>query len=180
MAAALAAAPSPAQNGTLVIDANRHAALGFWMTGPDTSHADVEVTLRQMEQAGISRSILSAIANPGYETRNRQIAEICKLHPGKFIGFARHNPAAEKDVVTVLRSEIETLGLKGLLIAGRPTRNLLDLVAELRIPVLYQNDILAELHMAAQEFPQIPFILADLGAKKAFDTHFEAIGIARR
>jgi hypothetical protein len=133
-----------------------------------------------MEQAGISRSILSGLANPAYETRNRQIAEICKQHPGKFIGFARHNPAAEKDVVTVLRREIETLGLKGLLIAGRPTRNLLELVAALRIPVLYQNDILAELHMAAQEFPQISFLLADLGARKAFDTHFEAIAIARR
>ena len=180
MAAALAAAPSPAQPATPVIDANRHAGIGFLMTGPDTSHADVEVTLRQMEQAGISRSILSAIANPDYEARNRQIAEICKQHHGKFIGFARHNPAAEKDVAAVLRREIETLGLKGLLIAGRPTRSLPDLVAELRIPVLYQNDILAELHMAAQEFPQIPFMVSELGNKKAFDTHFEAIGIARR
>jgi len=180
VSAALAARSSSAQPAALVIDANRHAGLGFSMTGPDTSHAAVEITLRQMEQAGIGRSILSAIANPAYETRNQQIAEICKQHPGKFIGFARHNPAAESGVVSLLPREIETLGLKGLMIAGRPTRNLLEVVARLRIPVLYQNDVLAELHMAAQEFPQIPFIVSELGIRRAFDAHFEAIAIARR
>ena len=171
MAAAVAASSSSAQPAPLIIDANRHAGLGFSMT--------VEITVRQMEQAGISRSILSAIANPGYETRNPQIAEICKQHSGKFIGFARHSPA-EKDVVSLLQREIETLGLKGLLFAGQPTRSLLELVAALRIPVLYQNDVLAQLHMAAQDFPQIPFILSELGTRQGFDAHFEAIAIARR
>jgi predicted TIM-barrel fold metal-dependent hydrolase len=170
IAAALAARPSAAQPATLVIDANRHA--------PDTSSAAVEITLRQMEQAGIGRSILSGLANP--PTSNQQIAEICKQDPGKFIGFARHNPAAEKGVVSLLQREIETLGLKGLLIAGRPTRSLLEVVARLRIPVLYQNDVLAELHMAAQEFPQIAFLMSELGIKRGFDAHFEAIAIARR
>src|SRR6202030_2007574 len=70
---ALAAGSSSAQPAALVIDANRHA-------GP--SHAAVEITLRQMEQAGIGRSILT-------EESNQRIAEICKQHPGKFIGFAR-------------------------------------------------------------------------------------------
>jgi predicted TIM-barrel fold metal-dependent hydrolase len=143
-----------------VIDANRHAA--------DT--AAVDLTLRHMEQAGISRSILSAING----TTNQQIAEICNHHPGKFIGFARRN------VATMVQREIESLGFKGLLVAGQPSRDLLEAVARLRIPVLYQNDVLAELHMAAQEFPQIPFIVAELGIKRSFDAHFEAIAIARR
>jgi predicted TIM-barrel fold metal-dependent hydrolase len=180
IAAALAARPSAAQPATLVIDANRHAGLGFSMTGPDTSSAAVEITLRQMDQAGIGRSILSGLANPRYETSNQQIAEICKQYPGKFIGFARHNPAAEKGAVSLLQREIDTLGLKGLLIAGHPTRSLLEMVAGLRIPVLYQNDVLAEIHMAAQEFPQIAFIVSELGIKQGFDAHFEAIAIARR
>jgi predicted TIM-barrel fold metal-dependent hydrolase len=34
--------------------------------------------------------------------------------------------------------------------------------------------------MAAQDFPQIPFILSELGPKRGFDAHFEAIAIARR
>jgi uncharacterized protein len=180
MLTALAAGSSPAQTGPFVIDANRHAGLGFSMTGPDTSYAAVEITLRHMEEAGISRSILSAIDNPAYETRNRQIAEICKQYPGKFIGFARHNPAHENGAGALLRREIEALGLKGVLISGKPTRSALEVVAGLRIPVLYQNDVLSELHMAAREFPQTSFIVSELGKSRGFAAQFEAIEIARR
>lgn len=145
----------------LVIDANRHAG--------DTPEAAVEITLRQMEQAGIHRSILSGISDT---TRNQQIAAMCQQHPEKLIGFA---------TAPLLRREIETLGLKGLVVSKQPTRSLLETIAELRIPVLYRNDVLAELHMAAREFPQVPFIVSELGnTAPGFAAHYEAIGIARR
>jgi predicted TIM-barrel fold metal-dependent hydrolase len=156
-----------------VIDANRHA--GY------TPEAAVEITLRQMEEGGIHQSILSGLSNPSYETGNQQIAEACRQHPGKLIGFARHDPAKENGIAPLLRREIEALGLKGLLVNKQPTRRLLEAIAELRIPLLYQNDVLAELHMAAQEFPQIPFIVTELGNRApGFAAYYEAIGIARR
>jgi predicted TIM-barrel fold metal-dependent hydrolase len=168
LAGALTARPLAGQPSALVIDANRHAGYA--------SEAAVEIALRQMEDGGIHHSILSGISN---ETRNQQIAELCKQHPGKLIGFARHDPA--KDAASTLRREIETLGLKGLTVSRQPTRGLLETIAELRIPVLYQNDVLAELHMAAQEFPQIPFLVTELGNRgPGFAAHYEAIAIARR
>jgi hypothetical protein len=170
LAGALTAGPLAGQPSALVIDANRHA--GY------TAESAVEITLRQMEEAVIHRALLSGINN---ETQNQQIAEMCKQHPGKLIGFARHDPAKEKDIAPLLRREIETLGLKGLMVSRQPTRSLLEAVAELRIPVLYRNDVLAELHMAAQEFPQIPFLVTELGnTVPGFAAHYEAIGIARR
>lgn len=165
----------------LVIDANRHAGLVPAMTEADTSHDAVEITLGHMEEAGIDRSVLSAVESPNYEKANRQVAEICKQHPGKFIGFARHHPAREKNLDLVLRKEIETLAFSGIMMTSQPTRRLLEVVAELRLPVLYQNELLEELHMAAQEFPQVPFIVTGLGNNtRDFAANYEAIDIARR
>jgi len=178
LAPALAAQAKP-----LVIDAHCHAGLGQAMSAPWTTRADVEVTLRHMEEAGIDRTVIFPINNTDYEKPNQEIAEICGRHPGKFIGFAKHDPQTESGRLgPKLRREVESLGLKGLKLHRLPTRELLDAVAELGIPVLYHPEKVANFHMIAAEYPQVPFLMAHLGnfASRDWAEHLEAISVARR
>lgn len=177
-AASLKAQPKP-----LVIDAHCHAGTGQAMSAPWTTRADVEVTLRHMAEAGIDRTVIFPINNAEFEKPNREIAEICGRHPGKFIGFAKHDPQTEAGRIgKMLRYEVESLGLRGLKLHRLPTREVLDAVTELGIPILYHPEKVANFHMIAAEYPQIPFIMAHLGnfASRDGNEHLQAIDVARR
>lgn len=179
----LAAPAAAAQARPLVIDAHCHAGRGEAMSAPWTTKADVEITLRHMAEAGIDRTIIFPINNAEYERPNREIAEICARHPDKFIGFAKHDPQTEAGRIrAMLRHEVESLGLKGLKLHRLPTREVLDTVAELGIPILYHPEKVANFHLIASEYPQIPFIMAHLGsfASRDWTEHLAAIDIARR
>src|SRR5712692_9264998 len=99
----------------LVIDAHCHAGRGTAMSAPWTTRADVDVTLRHMAEAGIDKTVIFPINNNEYEKPNQEIAEICGRYPGKFIGFAKHDPQTEAGrIAPMLRREVSSLGLKGL------------------------------------------------------------------
>lgn len=182
-AAMLAGGGIAAQSRPLVIDAHCHAGRGQAMTAPWTTRADVEVTLRHMEEAGIDRTVIFPINNTSFEKPNQEIAEICGRHPGKFIGFAKHDPKTEAGRIRpMLRREVESLGLRGLKLHEHPTREVLDAVAELGIPILYHPSRVSSFHMIAPEYPQISFIMAHLGnfASRDWPEHLAAIDVARR
>jgi len=184
--ALLAAGPAAALQGQgrpLVIDAHCHAGRGQAMSAPWTTRASVEVTLRHMAEAGIDRTVLFPINNTDYEKPNQEIAEICGRHPGKFIGFAKHDPQAEAGRIrALLRREVENLGLKGLKLHRLPTREVLDTAAELGIPILYHPEKVSNVNLIAAEYPQIPFLVAHLGnfASRDWTEHVAAIDAARR
>src|SRR5262249_1428665 len=124
---AATAATVQAQPRPLVIDAHCHAGLGSQMTAPWTAQADLDITLRHMQEVGIDRTIIFPINNPTYTKANEAIAEMCGRHPGKLIGFAKHDPESEAGrVPAMLRREVEQLGLKGLKLHKLPTRDMLD------------------------------------------------------
>jgi predicted TIM-barrel fold metal-dependent hydrolase len=153
------------------------------MSAPWTTVADPELTLRRMDEGGIDRTIIFPINNAQYESANVEIADICKRHPTKFIGFAKHDPQTEAGrIASMLRREVETLGLRGLKLHRLPTREVLDAVAELRIPILYHPEKVSNLHMIAAEYPQTNFIVAHLGnfASHDWTEHLAAIDIAKR
>ncbi len=184
LAGAALAAPAASRPGkTLIIDAHCHAGLGERMSAPWETKADVEVTLRNMEEAGIDRTIIFPINNPTYEKANEKIAEICAQYPDKFIGFAKHDPETEGTrIPAMLRREVEELGLKGLKLHVLPPRYVLDTVAELGIPILYHPERVWRYHMIAGEYPQIPFIMAHLGSfgSQNWTEHIAAIDVAKR
>jgi uncharacterized protein len=181
MAAGLAAAGAAAQRRTLVIDAHCHAGLGTQMTAPWTTRADIEGTLRHMEEAGIDKTIIFPVNNHTYTKANEAIAEMCGRHAGKLIGFAKHDPDTEAGKVpAMLRREIESLGLKGLKLHKLPTRDMLDAAAELGIPVLYHPKEVSDFHMIAEEYPRIPFIMAHMGGYGQWMKPLEGIAVARR
>jgi predicted TIM-barrel fold metal-dependent hydrolase len=182
-AAAAAAATAAAQAKPLVIDAHCHAGRGTTMTAPWTTRADVELTLQHMQEAGIDRTVIFPINNNEYEKPNQEIAEIVRRHPGKLIGFAKHDPQTEAGkIAPLLRREVKELGLRGLKLHRLPTREVLDAVAELDIPILYHPEKVANFHMIATEYPRINFIMAHLGnfASRDWNEHLEAIAVARR
>ncbi len=179
----LLARPSEGKARPLVIDAHCHAGHGQEMTDPWTTWADPEITLRHMEEVGIDRTIIFPINNKDFEKPNQEIAEICGRYPGKFIGFAKHDPQTEAGRIRVmLRREVESLGLKGLKLHRLPTREVLDSVAELGIPILYHPEKVSNFHLIASFYPQIPFIMAHLGsfASQEWTEHLAAIDVARR
>jgi uncharacterized protein len=180
----LSAAPAVAlQTRPPIVDAHCHAGHGQALSAPWTTRADPQLTLRRMQDAGIDRTIIFPINNQQYEQANAEVADICRRYPGKFVGFAKHDPQTEAGRIgAMLRHEVQTLGLKGLKLHRLPTREVLDAVAELRIPVLYHPEKVSNLHMIASEFPSVPFIVAHLGnfASHDWTEHIAAIEVARR
>jgi predicted TIM-barrel fold metal-dependent hydrolase len=153
------------------------------MSAPWTTRADLQITLRNMAEAGIDRTIIFPIENPGYEKANEEIAEICGRYPKKFLGFARHDETIESGrIARMLKREVESLGLRGFKIIGRPPdRETLDLIAELGIPVLYHAPKVAAVRELAESYPRIQFIIAHMGNYNYnWNENVEAVGLARQ
>lgn len=128
--------------------------------------ADPEETLRHMDEAGIDQSVIVPNANRTYEEANRAIAEFCRRWPHRFIGFAKHDAVTEKGRIReMLTREVRELGLRGYKShSPQPTREVLDTVAELRIPYLYHPAKVADVVECARDYPTINFIIAHLGS----------------
>ena len=130
---------------------------------------------------------MSAPQNLSYEQANIQVARICEKYPDKLIGFAVHNPQTETGrLKATLTAEVKSMGFKGLKTDGHPTRELLDVVAELHIPVIYYPgpgaDLVRLYHLMAATFPSVNFILPHLGAYRSapWSNHHVAIALAKR
>jgi predicted TIM-barrel fold metal-dependent hydrolase len=96
------------------------------MTAPWTTRARIEVTLEHMAEAGIDKTVLLPVNDADYEKQNQGIADFCARYPGKFIGFAKHDPETEQGRIRrMLRHEVEELGLRGLKLHKLPTRGVL-------------------------------------------------------
>jgi predicted TIM-barrel fold metal-dependent hydrolase len=174
---------APALSKHLIIDAHCHAGYGQAMTAPWTTRAPLDIVLRHMEEAGIDRTVLFPVNDSDYEKPNQRLADMCERHPGKFIGFAKHDPETERGrIERLLRKEVEDLGLKGLKLHKLPTREVLDAVAALRIPIIYHPKHPSMFYMIAEEYPQITFFMAHIGCYLSKDVtwHYQAIDIARR
>src|SRR5687768_3653820 len=172
-----------AQRRPLVIDAHCHAGIGHTMQAPWNTRADPQITLRHMEEAGIDRTVIFPINNQDYARPNVEIADICARFAAKVIGFAKHDPQTEAGrIPQLLRHDVKTLGLKGLKLHRLPTREVMDTVAELGIPILYHPEKVANFHMIAAEYPKVPLIMAHLGnfGSQIWTEHIEAIEVARR
>jgi predicted TIM-barrel fold metal-dependent hydrolase len=180
LSAELAQASRPAG---LIIDCHCHSGKGEAMTAPWTSYADPQVTLRRAAEAGIDKTVIFPIHNPTYEKANREIAGLVARYPDRFIGFAKHDPETEAGKVRrLLTQEVREMGLKGLKLHKLPTREVLDTVAELKIPILFHPPRVSDYHQIASLYPEIPFIMAHLGsfASANYAEHLAAIDVAKR
>jgi predicted TIM-barrel fold metal-dependent hydrolase len=172
-----------AEKADLVIDAHGHAGHGEDLSAPWRTFNDPKTILQHAEEAGIDKTIIFPISNPTYQKANEEIARIVDRYPDKFVGFAKHDPQTEQgQIERLLTREVRQLGLKGLKLHKLPTREMLDVVADVKIPVLFHPPKVADFHMIATAYPQISFIMAHLGSfsSQNFSEHLAAIDVARR
>lgn len=152
------------QRRTPVVDNHVHAGTGEALQTPPTTIADPEEILRRMEEAGIDQAVIFPIFNPTYEKANEEIAEICRRYPGKFIGYAKHDPVTERGRIRpLLMREYHDLGLRGLKLHSHPTREMLEVVAELNIPVIYHPRQVAHFEETVAAYSTVSFILGHMG-----------------
>ncbi len=166
-----------------VIDCHTHAGTGATLTDPWTTIADPQEILRRNKEAGIDKACIFPISHDTFEEANREIAQIVKRYPGRFIGFAKHDPVNEKGRIrAMLLRECRDLGLRGLKLHVKPTPEVLDTVAELGIPVLWHPGRIAMFDDIAKAYPTVDLILAHLGSDLSSDwrEHLAGIEMARR
>ncbi|MFB3826287.1 MAG: amidohydrolase family protein [Bryobacteraceae bacterium] len=180
--AAAAAAGRPRR--TPVIDCHTHAGTGTTLTAPWTTIADPDEILRRNREAGIDQACIFPISHDTFEEPNREIARIVRSHPGRFIGFAKHDPVTEKGRIrAMLLRECRELGLRGLKLHVTPTPEVLDTVAELGIPILWHpRPNVAVFDEIAEAYPGVDLILAHMGSDLSADwrEHVAGIEVARR
>jgi uncharacterized protein len=183
-AAALENAPVP------VIDCHVHLGTADQMIVPWNTVGDPEEILRNMRKGNIDQSVIFPMTNPNwhhsFELANREIVQICRRYPGKFIGFAKHDSVAEKGRIRdLLRREIIELGLRGYKShSPQPTLEVMETVAELKIPYLYHPRQVSDLVSVARDFPMVDMIMAHAGpynriASKSVESRLEAIEAAK-
>jgi len=175
---------------TLVIDCHAQAGQGVTWNEPERLvDYRVEGMLERAAEFRIDRICIMAPRNESYGDANIQVARLCEKLPGKLIGFAVHNPQRDAGrLKAVLTEDVRSRGLKGVKADGHPTREMLDVVAELGIPVIYypghnpRSDLTRMFHLMAATFPTVNFILPHLGAYRSspWGAHFEAIALAKR
>ncbi len=175
---------------TLVIDCHTQVGEGeTWAEPKRPVDYKVELVLERAAQAGIDRSCVTAPQNPSYEQANLRVARLSEKYPDKIIGFAVHNPQSETGrLKTMLTEEVKSMGLKGLKTDGHPTREILDVVAELNIPVIYYpvpnpgSELIRMYHLMAATYPSVKFILPHLGSYRTSPwwDHIVAIDLAKR
>jgi predicted TIM-barrel fold metal-dependent hydrolase len=186
-----ASAAAPAQEARprpRVIDVHSHAGRGLNfdkgdpVAEPWTTFNDPKWLLQQDDEAGIDQSVIFPINNITFEKANEEIARYVRQYPGRFIGFAKHDPKAEAgQIKTLLTREVRELGLKGLKLHAVPTPEILEVVAELGIPILMHPPRVRDSLEVVRTHPKINFILAHLGsfASKDWRDHLLAIEAAK-
>src|SRR5215472_10958252 len=177
IAAALQGSVSP------VIDCHTHAGTGTALTAPWTTMADPAEILRRNDEVGINKACIFPISHDTFAEANREIAAIVKRYPGRFIGYAKHDPVNEKGRIrAMLLEECHELGLRGLKLHVAPTPEVLDTVKELRIPIIWHPVHAAMFHEVAKSYPTVDLILAHLGSDLSRDwrEHLAGIEMARR
>jgi len=175
---------------SLIIDSNAVIGAGkTWDVPPRWVDYKLETLLERSGEAGIHRSCVMALHQPFSESANRQVAEFCVKAANRLIGFAVHNPQVEAGQLRLkLTEEIKSMGLKGVRSDGHPTREMLDIVAELKIPLVYYPGFeeypgpAQAYYMIAAAYPSVNFILPHLGVYRSWQWwgHYEAIDLVRR
>jgi len=164
------------------------------------TEVSIEENLRDMDEAGVDKSIIVAIdaeTVSHFKVPNDLIAKIVNEYPERFVGFASVDPHKGVLAIDELERAVRNLGLKGVkiipnLIEVYPNERLMyplyEKVAELNVPILFHMGTLFQkgtkikysqpifIDDVAVDFPNLRIIMAHFG----FPWFAEAIAVAQR
>jgi predicted TIM-barrel fold metal-dependent hydrolase len=135
-----------------------------------------ERLIYMMDKAGIDRTVIMPVRYKDYEKPNMEIAELVSKNP-RFIGYARINGADPKSP-RLVEQAVKELGLKGIKFnpgEGFPTRELMDKIKELKVPVLGHSGMgISPMVYEAlvKSYPEVTFIIAHIGAELDYNIIF--------
>lgn len=159
----------------------------------DTSTAEGVIAV--MDRAGIDRSIAFApkwvgggIVDPTYEQGNRAIYEAARKYPQRIMGWARVNPNYGPVAVKELEKCLTEYGFKGLMLDPEwdnfhPSDRelvypLIETAKAHRVPVMFNSWYCpsepALFWEVANDFPEVPVVIAHLGGRLTVDAAFIA------
>ena len=168
----------------MIIDAHVHAGRSDPLTQPWTTFQDIDTSLRRMDAAGIDKAVVLPIGSSGFARRNRETAEIVAAHPDRLYGLAKVSQAEDAGRIDAMLTEaFDELGLCGLKLHGHPNREIMDVMARYRKPILADvKGIVYPLRFVAEQYPDVPIILAHMGKFCSIDTEVRVttLWLARR
>ena len=169
----------------MIIDCHMHIGRGERLGDVFQIDCTPERAEALLDRAGIDRAVIFPVAYDDYRQPNREIAELAAKNK-RFIGFARlanNSPG----VGAQLEHAVRELGLRGLKLGNVPSREIMDKVRELKIPVLAHCGMgLAPIQYegVAKSYPDVTLILAHLGFDQNWSNMFsypqQANCLARR
>jgi predicted TIM-barrel fold metal-dependent hydrolase len=121
----------------------------------------VEEIFRNMEVAGVDRTVIIPVQHWEYREANREIARLVEEYPEKLIGFGRVDPNCPECAYDVACEAVKDLGLKGLEVSGFYWVNYDPSIAcplfarlfTLNVPILIRGD--TDYGLVQRALPQI-------------------------
>lgn len=178
----------------MIIDTHMHFGPGLRYfadpIGPLIRIHTVDDLLRVMDDAGIEIAVIcpprwigGQFFDPNYEKANQAIAEACKGHSDRLIGFGRVNPNWGNQAVEELRRCLGKYGLRGFKLDPEwdsffatnkeLVHPLLNLAVEHKVPVMFYSGYYpaepALLIHLALDYPSLPIIMGHMGGRLTSD-----------
>jgi predicted TIM-barrel fold metal-dependent hydrolase len=149
----------------MIIDSHVHAGYSEALLHSWDTFEDIETSIKRMDQHGIDKAVILPIGSGNYDLHNRQTAEIVARHPRRLLGYAKLSQQQDAGrVEPLLREAFEKLELVGLKLHGHPNREIMDVMARYKKPVL--ADVAGQvypLRYVAEQYPSVPIIIAHMG-----------------
>ncbi len=153
----------------MIIDGHVHAGTGDGLTGPWDTAAPLGPYAERARAAGIGRSVLFSAFHSDYATANAEVARIVARDPDRWVGFVFVNPEADRGRVgAMVRHYVLRRGFRGIKVHRHQaaiTREVCEVARALSVPVLYDvGGKVAQVHLLAEEYPDVAFIIPHLGS----------------
>jgi len=160
----------------MIIDCHAHIGKGELLNDVFQINSTPERLLYLMGKADVDKTVIFPVYYKNYRTPNTEIAEITAKDK-RFIGFGRMN-VNMPDIRAQVDYAVKELGLCGIKLHtmdGFPTRELMDRIAEHKIPVLAHSGMGTSpliYEGLIQSYPDVTVILAHLGFDLNWSTMF--------
>lgn len=153
----------------MIVDAHCHAGPGDGFTGPWDTSAPLDAYAARARRAAIAHTCIWAAFHSDYAAANEAVAAIVRRQPQRYSGLAFVHAARDRGRIgAMVTRAVRVHGFKGIKCHradARITREVLDVAADLGVPILY--DVLGEVEsvaLFAPLYPGVRFVIPHLGS----------------